>query len=361
VTSRRNRASEAALGPFGSSREITSITPGGRWLTDYEVAICQAQSDLGHFDTGGWYVLRRDGAGIYAEDSTKVAHPDWFEFRDPSNLWQKTYVSLQAEEEAGLARNRRSAQDNQGYQDIDPHWCREVLAPYYEAYACCEAGLSIALSRCVREALSDTVSMALVMASVDRSRHQQDIAAVSLALVQDIPTYVDGLGPEVWTYDPVMAPVRLVVERILDTPDWVEIAFVVALLFDPLVANLFLSRFLRRFAPANGDLLTPFVVTSVERDRARFRDAVGELVRMLLAEQSKAGDKVPHLANRAVMQGWLDDWAGDVVAAMDALRPLFVLPRVRPDTADACRASVVTSCQAMIGALGLEVPAPLGP
>ena len=40
-------------------------------------------------------------------------------------------------------------------------WCRDVLGPYYEAYACCESGLSIALSRCVREALSDSVSMAL--------------------------------------------------------------------------------------------------------------------------------------------------------------------------------------------------------
>lgn len=361
MTSRRGRRPDPALGPFAASREITSIAPEGRWLTDYEVAICQAQSDLGHFDTGGWFVLRRDGAGIYAEDSTRVAHPDWFEFRDPSHLWQKTYVALQAEEEAGLARNRQSAQDNRGYLDMDPRWCRDVLGPYYEAYACCESGLSIALSRCVREALSDTVSMALVLAGVDRSRHQQDIAAVSLALVQDIPTYVDGLGPEVWAHDPVMAPMRRVVERLLETPDWVEVAFVIAVLFDPVIANLFLSRFLRRFAPANGDLLTPFVVTSVERDRARFRDSVGELVRMLLAEQSRAGDKVPHLANRAVLQGWLDDWACDVVAAMHALRPLFDLPQVRPDNAESCVKAVLTDCQALIGSLGLDAPASLAP
>lgn len=193
-----NRRSDPPLGPFHSAREITSITPAGRWLTDYEVAICQAQSDLGHFDTGGWYVLRRDGSGLYTDDSTRVAHPDWFDFRDPSSLWQKTYVALQAEEEGGLARNRQSAQDNGGYGDIDPRWCRDVLGPYYEAWACCEAGLSIALARCVREALSDSVAMALVFASVDRSRHQQDIAAASLTLVQEIPTYVDGLGPDVW-------------------------------------------------------------------------------------------------------------------------------------------------------------------
>jgi methane monooxygenase component A beta chain/propane monooxygenase small subunit len=347
------------VGPFHSAREITSITPAGRWLTDYEVAICQAQSDLGHFDTGGWYVLRRDGSGLYAADSTRVAHPDWFDFRDPSGLWQKTYVALQAEEEGSLARNRRSAQANAGYQDIDPRWCRDVLGPYYEAYACCESGLFIALSRCVREALSDSVSMALVLASVDRSRHQQDIAAASLELVQEIPTYVDGLGPDVWATDPVMAPVRRVVERLLETDDWVEVVFVVALLFDPLVANFFLSRFLRRFAPANGDLLTPFAVAAVERDRARLRESACELVRMLLGARSKAGDEVPHGANRAVMQDWLDAWTPDVLRAVDSLAPLLSLPTIRPDTAEACRAVVLTDCQVLLDSLGLDAPAAL--
>lgn len=353
------RRCDPPLGPFHSAREITSITPAGRWLNDYEVAICQAQSDLGHFDTGGWYVLRRDGSGLYSEESTRVVHPDWFDFRDPSLLWQKTYIALQAEEEGGLARNRQSAEDNGGYRDIDPRWCRDVLGPYYEAYACCESGLSIALARCVREALSDSVAMALVFAGADRARHQQDIAAASLTLVQEIPTYVDGLGLDVWLTDPVMAPVRRVVERLLETDDWVEVVVVIALLFDPLVANFFLSRFLRRFAPANGDLVTPFGVAAVERDRARLRESACELVRLLLSEQSRAGDKVPHDANRAVLQEWLEGWTADMLAAVDALAPLLALPAVRPDTAEACRAAVLTDAQALLVSLGLQAPAAL--
>ena len=59
---------------------------------------------------------------------------------------------------------------------------------------------------------------------------------------------MEGLGPSTWASDPVLAPARHLLERLLDTPDWGEIAFVVALLFDPAVAGLFLSRFLRRHA-----------------------------------------------------------------------------------------------------------------
>ncbi len=81
-----------------------------------------------------------------------------------------------------------------------------------------ESGLSIALARCVREALSDSLSMSLVFASADRSRHQQDIAAASLALVAEIPTYVDGLGPDVWASDPLVAPLRRARGAIAGTP-----------------------------------------------------------------------------------------------------------------------------------------------
>lgn len=82
---------------------------------------------------------------------------------------------------------------------------------------------------------------------------------------------------------------------------------------------------------------------------------------MLLAEQSAAGDKVPHLANREIVQGWLDAWAGEVLAAVDALAPLLDLPAARPDTASSCRAAVVTECQVLLASLGLAVPAALSP
>lgn len=345
--------------PFHAAREITSIPPSGRFLSDYEVAVCQSQSDLAAFDTGGWLVQRESGGGIYLAGSTRLRHPDWFAYRDPSMLWQRPYVALQAEEEATVARALATARANGSFADFCPQWCREVLGPYYEAWACAESGVFLALSRAVREALSDTVSTVLVFAATDRARHTQDVAALSLVLTQEVPTYVEGLGPQAWASDPALAPARRLLERLLDCPDWAEVLFVVALLFDAAVATMYCSRFLRRFAPRHGDVLTPVIVAGAERDRERLRAGAGALARMLFAESTPAGEPVPAAENRRVLQGWVNGWAADVRAALHSLDPLFDIPVQRVDTAAGARAHALRSCAAGLTALGLEVPAPL--
>ena len=355
---RADRRRGAPLGPFHSVREITTVKPKGRWLSEYEVAIGRAQSDLRQFDTGGWCVLRRDGSGIYDDASTAVAHPDWTEFRDPISMWQRNYVALQAEEEGAISRQMRTAELNGSFGDMCSHWCRDVLGPYYEAWACAESALFIALSRCVREALSDTLSMALVFAGVDRARHQQDIANISLHLVAEIPTYLDGLGLPTWNDDPALAPTRQFIEALLDTRDWVEVAVVVALIFDATVSDFFLSRFLRRFAPLHGDTITPTILTSAERDRARFHGSMSELVRMLLEPSEVAGGgSVPHRANRVVIQGWVDKWTPCAMEAVHALSCVVKAAPVQHDDAQRMRAAVTGPLTGVLESLGLRSPA----
>jgi methane monooxygenase component A beta chain/propane monooxygenase small subunit len=309
---------------------------------------------MGQFDSGGWYSLRRNGDGVFLEESTLLRYPDWFEFRDPSGLWEKSYIALQAEESSAFARHLATLQSNGSFADMNPRWCQVVLGPFYEAYACFEWGCFVALSRCVRESLSDTLAMALVFAGIDRVRHQQTIAAASLALTQNVPVYADGLGPDTWANHPAMEPMRLIVERLLETDDWCEIVFVIAMLVDPLVANLFLSRFLRRFGPANGDMLTPVIVASAERDRSRFQASVSALMAMLLREDSVSGAPVPSSANRAVMNEWIRRWSKDAGRAVDALVPLFNLPTTRPDDGERAKAFVLAQCTNSLGALGLN-------
>jgi hypothetical protein len=232
-----------------------------------------------------------------------------------------------------------------------------VLGPYYEAWACAESALFIALSRCVREALSDTLSMALVLAAVDRARHQQDIAGLSLHLVAGIPTYLDGLGLPTWTDDPALAPTRRFVEALLETQDWVEIAVVIALIFDPTVSEFFLSRFLRRFAPLHGDTLSPIILTSAERDRARFHGAMSELVRMLLAPSDLPnGESVPYRRNGAVIQGWVDKWTPRALEAVDGLGAVIKAAPVQHDSPETLRATVVVQLMRGLESVGLRVP-----
>lgn len=350
------RGRSTDLGAFHAAREITTVPPIGRWLSDYEVSICRAQTDPAGFDTGGWYVLRPDGSGVYDEALTAVRHPDWSEFRDPSAMWQRNYVALQAEEEASLRRNLDSAEANNSYADVSPRWCSDVLGPYYEAWACAESGLFIALSRGVREALSDTVSMSLLLGAVDRARHQQDIAAASLHLVAQVPTYTDGSGPTAWECDPVLAPTRRFVQRLLATRDWAEVAIAVALVFDPLIAEFFLSQFLRRFAPANGDTVTPYIIVSTERDRRRYHDGMAALVAMLLTPHTRRGLAVPAQANREVVQGWLESWCPRAIEAVEALIPIVDLAPHRIQDAHVLRVAALAYAARTISEAGLEVP-----
>lgn len=150
-------------------------------------------------------------------------------------------------------------------------------------------------------------------------------------------------------------------ERLLDCPDWGEILFVVALLFDAGVAGLFLPRFLRRHAARHGDVVTPLIVGGVERDRERLRAGADALGRMLLSGTTPAGVSVPADDNRTVLRGWVDGWADDTRAALDALGPLFSLPKVHVDTADRARAYVLRSCGTGLTSLGLAVPPALRP
>jgi hypothetical protein len=118
---------------FYSPRELTYIQPAGRRLSDYEASICHVQPDVDHYDFGGWLVLAPDGKSLFEQSSTRLVHPDWFQYRDPSSLWQRTYMRQQAVEERAVASLLDSARGNGYFSDLDGFWAREILARYHQA------------------------------------------------------------------------------------------------------------------------------------------------------------------------------------------------------------------------------------
>src|SRR5207302_2271003 len=171
---------------FYSPRELTYIQPAGRRLSDYEAAICHVQPDVAHYDFGGWLILAPDGENLFEESSTRLRHPDWFQYRDPSSLWQRTYMRQQAVEERAVAALLDSARANGYLADLDGFWAREILARYHQGYGFLEWGLFLALNRAIRLALSDTLTMMITFTAVDRLRHQQAIAMFVLELEQEL-------------------------------------------------------------------------------------------------------------------------------------------------------------------------------
>ncbi len=252
---------------FYSPRELTYIQPAGRRLSDYEASICHVQPDVNHYDFGGWLLLAPDGKSLFEASSTRLRHPDWFQYRDPSSLWQRTYMRQQAVEERAVASLLESARSYGYFADLDGFWAREILARYHQGYGFLEWGLFLALNRAVRLALSDTLTMMITFTAVDRLRHQQAIALFGLELEQELGGIPDGLGRSAWVSDPVYQPARRVVERLMAAEDWCEIVVVCGLLIDPLLSTLAGRHFFRRFASVNGDAVTPAIAITAEPRR----------------------------------------------------------------------------------------------
>jgi propane 2-monooxygenase small subunit len=340
---------------FYSPRELTYIQPAGRRLSDYEAAICHVQPDVNHYDFGGWLILAPDGKSLFEESSTRLRHPDWFQYRDPSSLWQRTYMRQQAVEERAVSGLLDSARSNGYFADLDGFWAREILARYHQGYGFLEWGLFLALNRAIRLALSDTLTMMITFSAVDRLRHQQAIALFGLELEQELGGIPDGLGREAWLSDPAYQPARRVVERLMASEDWCEIVVVCGLLVDPLLSTLAGRHFFRRFASVNGDAVTPVIAMTAERDRLRYLRAVRELVEMVTSETDRAGRPVPVAANREILQDWIDLWGPPVLAAVDAFLPVFDLPSMRPVVGEEARDAVVAGCATELERFDLEL------
>jgi methane monooxygenase component A beta chain/propane monooxygenase small subunit len=340
---------------FYSPRELTYIQPAGRRLSDYEAAICHVQPDVDHYDFGGWLLLAPDGKSLFEQSSTRLVHPDWFEYRDPSSLWQRTYMRQQAVEERAVASLLESARSYGYFADLDGFWAREILARYHQGYGFLEWGLFLALNRAIRLALSDTLTMMITFTAVDRLRHQQAIALFGLELEQELGGIPEGLGRSAWLSDPVYQPARRVIERLMAAEDWCEIVVVCGLLIDPLLSTLAGRHFFRRFASVNGDSVTPVISITAERDRLRYLRAVRGLVEMVTSETDRAGTAVPAAANREILQDWIDRWSPLVLAAVDAFLPVFDLPSMRPVVGEEARDIVVAGCATELERFDLEL------
>ncbi len=340
---------------FYSPRDLTYIRPAKRRLTEYEAVICNTQPDLNQFDVGDWYVLRPDGRGSFDPDSTALVHPNWFDFRDPSALWQRPYMKLQAQQERSISHAIDAAKRNGSLAEIQPKWL-QTLATYYEAFASMEWGIFLAHAYVAREALSDTITMTFTFSGMDRLRHQQDIALYSLDLHESVDAYQEGLGKSCWLEDPAMQDARRLVERLMVVSDWAEIVTMTHLVVDPLITSLIGGEFFRRLAPLHGDVGTPVIEMIAESDRVRSRDAATHFVSMVTATTDRAGKAVPAQENMQVIQSWVDSWYPEALEAVDNFLPLFETMAIGRNFSGTARDRVVESTNEALVVLGLQIP-----
>jgi hypothetical protein len=131
--------------------------------------------------------------------------------------------------------------------------------------------------------------------------------------------------------------------------DWGEVIIGVNLILEPLFGALARVQFFSRFAPRNGDAVTPAILATVENDWQRNLKWTREFVNTLLRDPEHG------IGNKKVIKNWLAKWLPATREAMQGLAPLFDLPAVRPQTfAQACE-RVEGQHTALLKELTLEV------
>jgi len=140
------------------------------------------------------------------------------------------------------------------------------------------------------------------------------------------------------------------VEGLTGIRDWSEAVFALTVVFEPLVGELFRSGFVMQAAAPQGDFVTPTIMGAGESDAAREQRGARALFTML-AEDAEHGE-----ANKAVMQGWLDQYTPQAVNAARNLQPIWSQLSEKvvkfEDSFDRSRGRF----EEVVGVIGLEAP-----
>ena len=168
-----------------------------------------------------------------------------------------------------------------------------------------------------RDAPTNMINNALAVGAAHKLRFAQDIILYNLDLTDQIDGFDGSAHKKAWQDDPVWQGVRENVEQLTGIRDWAEAFFATAVVFEPLVGELFRSEFVMQVAALQGDFVTPTLMGAGESDTAREQRGARALFGML-AEDEEHGE-----ANRATMQGWLDEWTPRSLAAARQMQPIW--------------------------------------
>ena len=214
--------------------------------------------------------------------------------------------------------------DGERYFIVDAHiafwnaaWAK-VVERHVCAWAHAEHGIGLYVyTPAQRDAPSNMINNALAVGATHKLRFAQDLILYNLDISESLEGFDGSAHRHAWQDDPVWQGVRETVERLTATRDWAEAFFATALVFEPLVGELFRSHFVMQVAAPHGDYVTPAIMGTGEADTAREQRGARRLFDLLLNDPQHAD------ANRAVLQQWLEKWTPASLAAARRLQPVW--------------------------------------
>jgi propane monooxygenase small subunit len=227
----------------------------------------------------------------------------------------------------------------------------EVVERHVGAWAHAEHGIGLCVyTPAQRDAPTNMINNALAVGATHKLRLAQALILYNLDLSESLEGFDGGAHRDAWQHDPVWLGVRENVERLTATRDWAEAFFATALIFEPLVGELFRSHFVMQVSAPQGDYVTPAVMGTGEADVAREQRGARHLFELLLNDPQHARE------NRALLQQWLAKWVPASVTAARQLQPVWSQVSERVVSFEDSFGRATVRFDELLDGLGLESP-----
>ena len=306
--------------PSSTSRSYNYFTPAKRRATIYEDVTVDVQPDPERHLTQGWIYGFADGTSGYPQEWSALKSSNWHEFLDPNEEWEQTIYRNNANVVRQAQSNIANAKDAHAFAQWSRPWVA-VVAKHVGAWAHAEHGLGMHVYiPANRDAPTNMINNALSVGAVHKLRFAQDLILYNLDLDDEIEGFDGQAHIATWQEDPIWQKTRENVERLTATRDWSEAFFATAIVFEPLVGELFRSGFVMQVAALQGDFVTPSLFGSAESDTTREQRGARRLYAML------ANDPEHGAENKKTMQGWLEEWTPVSIEAARTLQPIWSQP-----------------------------------
>lgn len=351
-TTTKSGAAGSATFPGSDSRKFNYFEPKARKATHYEDVTLDVQPDPARYLLQDWIIHFPDGSTTYTKSWTKCKSSNWHQYRAVDQEWERTHYQRQSTicgmVQSVIENGRRSGAASR----FDPAWVK-ILQDHLGAYKHAEFGLGTSLMQAQRYGFTQMVNNAILTNSSYKLRFAQDLTLYISEIGLDIAGLDAAAGKKHWLEDPLWQGTRRAVEEIMGSSDYVEQYMATNLAFEPLVGELFRSGFIMQVAAAQGDFITPSVVSAAEADYERNLANTVELIHML------AHDKEHAAHNQTILNGWLDKHVNLALAAANQLQPIWSQPRVKVATFAEAISKAKNRMRAIASETGLTAPAAL--
>jgi propane monooxygenase small subunit len=303
--------------PSWQSRKFSYFTPRKRRATVYEDVTVDVQPDPERYLSQGWIYGFANGPGGYPKEWTALRSSNWHQFLDPNEEWEQTIYRNNANIVRQVAQNVANAKAEHAFDGWNRSWTK-LVERHIGAWAHAENGIGLHVYTAIqRVAPTNMINNALAVGAAHKLRFAQDLILYNLELSEQLDGFDGSAHRAAWQEDPVWQGVRENVERLTATRDWAEALFATALIFEPLVGELFRSGLVMQCAALQGDFVTPALMGVGEADAHREERSARHLFELLLNDPHYAGE------NRAQLQDWVACWVPRTVQAARQLQPVW--------------------------------------